>query len=323
MTCCIFFWSMNFLDWSSSQDARAQNWPGIQEVRSATMADNPQTNRDDLFEIVRDGDIAEAKKALASAEMSWRHSALGQNFLFFVAARRRRGCEELAKQCIAMRINLEEVDLNGQTPLFWAAKRGNLVMIKLLLNVGFEVNFRDKARKTALFFAIENGHLDVADCLIERSASTLVRASNGKTPRAMLKEKNHKAPARKRKWAEPSPSLVCPGAEVRSRFAEWEWASAEGESEPMVGKEEDNVLVEDSRHLRGKDSMDVRFKVTRTRKNKIARKIEQQYKDHKDKNNNNYNNNFTSSSNSSNNNKRHHDNSNSSSTTKSSTAGAT
>ncbi|CAE7853657.1 Ankrd17, partial [Symbiodinium microadriaticum] len=226
MTCCIFFWSMNFLDWSSSQDARAQNWPGIQEVRSATMADNPQTNRDDLFEIVRDGDIAEAKKALASAEMSWRHSALGQNFLFFVAARRRRGCEELAKQCIAMRINLEEVDLNGQTPLFWAAKRGNLVMIKLLLNVGFEVNFRDKARKTALFFAIENGHLDVADCLIERSASTLVRASNGKTPRAMLKEKNHK---------------------VRSRFAEWEWASAEGESEPMVGKEEDNVLVEDSR----------------------------------------------------------------------------
>ena len=182
MTCCIFFWSMNLLNWSFSQDARAQNWPGIQEVRSATMVDDTPLNRDDLFETVRDGDLAEAKKALASAEMSWRHSALGQNFLFFVAARRRRGCEELAKQCVAMGINLEEVDLNGQTPLFWAAKRGNTVMVKFLLNLGFTVNFRDKARKTALFFAIENGHLDVADYLIERSASTLVRASTGKTP---------------------------------------------------------------------------------------------------------------------------------------------
>ncbi|CAE7632995.1 ANKRD65, partial [Symbiodinium necroappetens] len=212
------------------------------------MTDDTHMNRDDLFETVRDGDLAEAKKALASAEMSWRHSALGQNFLFFVAARRRRGCEELAKQCIAMGINLEEVDLNGQTPLFWAAKRGNIVMVKFLLNLGFTVNFRDKARKTALFFAIENGHLDVADYLIERSASTLVRASTGKTPHAMLKEKNHKAPARKRKWAEPSPSLVCPGAETRSRFAQWEWAGTQDESEPMVGKEEENVLVEDSRY---------------------------------------------------------------------------
>ncbi|CAE7940172.1 unnamed protein product, partial [Symbiodinium sp. KB8] len=64
----------------------------------------------------------------------------------------------------------------------------------------------------------------------------------------MLKEKNHKGPGRKRKWTEPNPSLVCPGAEVRSRFAEWEWASAEGESEPVLEKEADNVLVEDSRY---------------------------------------------------------------------------
>ncbi|CAE7938749.1 ANKRD65, partial [Symbiodinium sp. KB8] len=188
--------------------------------------DDPQMSRDELFDVVRDGDFADAKNALAESHMSWRHTALRQNFLFFIAARRRRGSEPLARQCIAMGVNLEEVDLNGQTPLFWAAKRGNMVMIKFLLNLGFEVNFRDKTRKTALFFAIENGHLDVADYLIQRSASILVRASSGKTPQAMLKEKNHK---------------------VRSRFAEWEWASAEGESEPVLEKEAENVLVEDSR----------------------------------------------------------------------------
>ncbi|CAE7343311.1 unnamed protein product, partial [Symbiodinium necroappetens] len=131
---------------------------GIQQVRFATMDgnDDPQMSRDELFDVVRDGDFADAKNALAKSHMSWRHTALRQNFLFFIAARRRRGSEPLARQCIAMGVNLEEVDLNGQTPLFWAAKRGNLVMIKFLLNLGFSVNYRDKTRKTALFFAIEN-----------------------------------------------------------------------------------------------------------------------------------------------------------------------
>ena len=146
---------MTLLKWSSSQDARAQNWPGVKQgVRFATMADepeDPQVNRDELFHIVRDADYVDAKKALAKADMGWQHSALQQNFLFFIAARRRRGSEQLARQCIEMGVNLEEVDLHGQTPLFWAAARGNLVIAKFLLNLGFEVNFRDYARKTALF----------------------------------------------------------------------------------------------------------------------------------------------------------------------------
>ncbi|CAE7633168.1 ANKRD65 [Symbiodinium sp. CCMP2592] len=180
--------------------------------------------------------------------MAWRHTALQQNFLFFIAARRRRGSELLARQCIEMGVNLEEVDVHGQTPLFWAAARGNLVIVKFLLNLGFEVNFRDKARKTALFFAIEKNHMDVVDYLIERSASTLVRASDGKTPQLMLKALNHKAPSRKREWVSPTPSSTCPGAATRSRFAQWEWAGAQEETEPLIEKKEDNVLVENAQY---------------------------------------------------------------------------
>ena len=87
---------------SSSQDARAQNWPSVnQGVPSDTMADEPEdphVNRDELFHIVRDADYVDAKKALAKADMAWRHTALQQNFLFFIAARRRRGSELLARQ---------------------------------------------------------------------------------------------------------------------------------------------------------------------------------------------------------------------------------
>ena len=46
-----------------------------------------------------------------------------------------------------MGVNLEEIDLHGQTPLFWAAKRGNMMMVKFLLNLGF-------AKKSAVFLAL-------------------------------------------------------------------------------------------------------------------------------------------------------------------------
>ena len=223
----------------------------------ADEPEDPQVNRDELFHIVRDADYVDAKKALAKADMGWQHSALQQNFLFFIAARRRRGSEQLARQCIEMGVNLEEVDLHGQTPLFGAAARGNLVIAKLLLNLGFEVNYRDYTRKTALFFAIENGHLDLADFLIERAASIKVQSDEKKTPQAMLKALSHKPPQRKRKLASPTPTCVCPNAATRSRFAQWEWAGAQEETEPLIEKREDNLLVENQKCLSRQVSMDI------------------------------------------------------------------
>ena len=220
------------------------------------QAEVSDVNRDRQFEIVRDGEFAEAKKVLSTADMTWRHSALRQNFLFFIAARRRRGSELLAKQCVAMGVDLEEEDVHGQTPLFWAAARGNLAVVKFLLNLGFEINYRDNARKTALFLSIENGHLEVADYLIERGASIFVR-SNKVTPHAMLKKLGRKPPERKRKLTSPTPSCICPGAAARSRFAQWEWKY--DENEPQIDRKEDNVLVETPQYLSKQVSMDINF----------------------------------------------------------------
>ena len=137
-----YFLPMTLLKGSSSQYAQAQNWPGInQQVRFATMANESNANRDRLFEIVRDGSYAEAKKVLSDADMTWQHSALRQNFLFFIAARRRRGSEMLAKQCVGMGVNLEEVDVYGQTPLFWAAARGNMLVVQFLRRAYFFTPF--------------------------------------------------------------------------------------------------------------------------------------------------------------------------------------
>ncbi|CAE7194153.1 GAUT3 [Symbiodinium sp. CCMP2592] len=155
----------------------------------------------------------------------------------------------LAKQCVAMGVDLEDIDVYGQTPLFWAASRGNMLVVQFLFQLGFEVNFRDYARKTALFFAIENSHLDVADYLIERAASTKVQSNQKKTPQALLKAINHKPPQRKRKLASPTPTCVCPGATTRSHFAKWEWAQAQEESEPLIERSEDNVVLESHQYF--------------------------------------------------------------------------
>eukprot|EP00439_Symbiodinium_sp_Y106_P007073 s6389_g1.t1 len=164
-------------------------------MRFAAMANESNANRNRLFEIVRDGSYAEAKKIVRDGSYA-----------------------EAKKVRFAAMANESNANRNR---FFEIVRDGSYAEAKKL---GFEVNYRDYARKTALFFAIENGHLDVADFLIERAASIKVQSKEKKTPLSMLKALNHKAPQNKRKWASPTPSCVCPGAATRSRFAQWEWA---------------------------------------------------------------------------------------------------
>ncbi|XP_017173358.1 ankyrin repeat domain-containing protein 29 isoform X3 [Mus musculus] len=73
-----------------------------------------------------------------------------------------------------------------ETPLanaaFWAAKRGNLALLKLLLNSGrVDVDCRDSSGTTALFFAAQQGHNDVVRFLFGFGASTECRTKDGGT----------------------------------------------------------------------------------------------------------------------------------------------
>ncbi|XP_041593596.1 ankyrin repeat domain-containing protein 29 isoform X5 [Vulpes lagopus] len=73
-----------------------------------------------------------------------------------------------------------------ETPLanaaFWAARRGNLALLRLLLNSGrVDVDCRDSSGPTALFFAAQQGHNDVVRFLFEFGASTEFRTKDGGT----------------------------------------------------------------------------------------------------------------------------------------------
>ena len=45
----------------------------------------------------------------------------------------------LAKDCIGKGVDLAQIGFHRQTPLFWAAARGNLVMVKFCLSLGVKI----------------------------------------------------------------------------------------------------------------------------------------------------------------------------------------
>ncbi|KAM4792001.1 ankyrin repeat domain-containing protein 29 isoform X2 [Corvus cornix cornix] len=73
-----------------------------------------------------------------------------------------------------------------ETPLanaaFWAARKGNLALLQLLLNSGrVDVDCKDSSGATSLFFAAQQGHNDVVKFLFSFGASTEFKNKDGGT----------------------------------------------------------------------------------------------------------------------------------------------
>lgn len=84
---------------------------------------------------------------------------------------------DVVKMCRALSVgadpNMSSVhqnDGNGCTALRTAAIFGEYDAAKLLIDAGANVNMKDTVGKTPLDYAIENGHKDVVDLLLNSSA---------------------------------------------------------------------------------------------------------------------------------------------------------
>gem|GEM_PF-5511120 len=68
-----------------------------------------------------------------------------------------------------------------QTKLGEAAGNGDLKTVRNLVASGADVNERDDGGETALCYALEGGHIDVADYLYKKGADTNVTDYAGRT----------------------------------------------------------------------------------------------------------------------------------------------
>jgi len=78
---------------------------------------------------------------------------------------------------------LHQLDLKDNSPLIWATIFGKTQIVKLLIEKNADVRHQNSIGATALMFAIENDHFDIAKILIQKNPMTFFQKDkNGLTP---------------------------------------------------------------------------------------------------------------------------------------------
>ncbi len=72
--------------------------------------------------------------------------------------------------------------LDNSTPLMWAAHKGSVEMVEMLVKHGADVNAKDKWAWTPLHRAAVNGNVEVVKILISHGADTKAKNDSAKTP---------------------------------------------------------------------------------------------------------------------------------------------
>ncbi|KAL7946830.1 natch and ankyrin domain protein [Trichoderma barbatum] len=73
-------------------------------------------------------------------------------------------------------------DNYGRTPLSWAVNRGHRDMVQLLIDHGARINVKDRSDLTALHIAVTGQHKDIVSVLIDRGARLESKSEHGDTP---------------------------------------------------------------------------------------------------------------------------------------------
>ena len=93
------------------------------------------------------------------------------------------GNNDLVERLLKKGTNVDATDTKYRnTALHWAASRSHLDVVKLLVNVGANVDGADQFGSTPLFWAVRRGSPEVVRFLLESGAAVDTRDNDGKTP---------------------------------------------------------------------------------------------------------------------------------------------
>ena len=104
--------------------------------------------------------------------------SVGTTMLHAAASAGQLACIDL----LVKRVNVDEKDKRGDTALHWSCARGNMDVIKKLIEHGASINMKNNNAATAIYNACYNGHNTAVDFLIQRGASLSIQNAAGDTP---------------------------------------------------------------------------------------------------------------------------------------------
>ena len=85
----------------------------------------------------------------------------------------------------------QAVNLNGETPLAWAAMTGNLQAARALLEGGALIEPVDEHGNTPLHGAAKAGNIEMVEYLLARKARPALRNSEGMTAHDLAVERDY------------------------------------------------------------------------------------------------------------------------------------
>lgn len=105
----------------------------------------------------------------------------------------RLGLDNVVRILLTRNVDINAVDMNGNTALHTAALNSQLSVVKLLLEKNTNLDIQNKVGNTALHLAVISGNIDIVGELVLKGANTRIRNNDGKYPRDIARANNSAA----------------------------------------------------------------------------------------------------------------------------------
>lgn len=172
------------------QDAESQDVWSNEAIRAALEEEHIEYSRKGFFNALDSGNTRAIEIFIQAKVNLEETNASGWTPLMVSSF---MGSEQAAKLLINAGANVNARDERGYGPLHWAAYRGFLEITKMLLEKGAFVNAKSKAGLTPLLQAASCGHQDVVTLLISKGASVNEPDEEGWTPLHKAVANGHEA----------------------------------------------------------------------------------------------------------------------------------
>jgi ankyrin repeat protein len=190
---------------ATNEEVSGPNDPWVVWVRER-LARNDALYGSPIYDPVKSGDLAKAKALLENDPgLVSRKDIEGRTPLHWAAE---KGYKDIAELLLINRAEIDVVSNYGATPLQLAAKEGCKGVVELLLARDAAVDASQNSSLTPLIWATMKGHKDIAALLLAKGADVNARDSAGQTPLHWAAEKGYKDIAE---------LLLAKGAKVNAR----------------------------------------------------------------------------------------------------------